>query len=57
MGIGNRKIFLEEGVITYYLVSIVIKMLLSFLYVWVIFHLYVGSQSSLYCAITCQIKN
>ena len=56
MGIGNRKIFFE-GVITYYLVSIVIKMLLSFLYVWVIFHLYVGSQSSLYCAITCQIKN
>ena len=58
MGIGNRKIFFEEGVITYYLVSIVIKMLLTFLlYVWVIFHLYVGSQSSLYCAITCQIKN
>ena len=58
MGIGNRKIFFE-GVITYYLVSIVIKMLLTFLlvYVWVIFHLYVGSQSSLYCAITCQIKN
>ena len=58
MGIGNRKIFFE-GIITYYLVSIVIKMLLTFLlvYVWVIFHLYVGSQSSLYCAITCQIKN